>query len=248
MKRQTRITLVNPVLRKTMSAITRYGLAVAFLVGAQLCAPLGAAELSMTGVTADPHNTQCELYGDYTVCWTLSVTGEIQKGDTQHLLSALEVVGRQRPKRGGRSRIGTVTFNSPGGDLTEAMMLGRAIRKHFIQTSVSGGSSCADACLIAFLGGVGRWPLGPVIIHSRYSREFTGIENFDNASAEGTQIGLDLQQYLQEMNITTSLLDEIQKIPNDSAKTLSVPELNRLEIMGTDPGWEKMMKDKRTPE
>lgn len=231
-----------------MSAITRYGLAVAFLVGAQLCAPLSAAELSMTGVTADPHNTQCELYGDYTVCWTLSVTGEIQKGDTQHLLSALEVVGRQRPKRGGRSRIGTVTFNSPGGDLTEAMMLGRAIRKHFIQTSVSGGSSCADACLIAFLGGVGRWPLGPVIIHSRYSREFTGIENFDNASAEGTQIGLDLQQYLQEMNITTGLLDEIQKIPNDSAKTLSVPELNRLEIMGTDPGWEKMMKDKRTPE
>lgn len=228
-----------------MPAITRYGVAAALLVGAQLCVPLGAAELSMTGVTADPKDSQCELYGDYTVCWTLSLSGEIQKGDTQHLLGALEVVGRQRPKRGGRSRIGTLMFNSPGGDLAEAMMLGRAIRKHLIQTSVSGGSSCADACVIAFLGGVGRWPLGPVIMHSRYSREFTGIEKSDRASTEGEQIFLDLQQYLKEMNITTSLLDEIEKIPHDSAKTLSVPELNRLEIMGTDPGWAKMMKEKR---
>ena len=201
----------------------------------------------MTGVTADPKNTQCELYGDYTVCWTLSLSGEIQKGDTQHLLGALEVVARQRPKRGGRSRIGTIMFNSPGGDLTEAMMLGRAIREHLIQTSVSGVSSCADACVIAFLGGVGRWPLGPVIMHSRYSREFTGIEKSDKASAEGKQISLDLQQYLKDMNITTSLLDEVEKIPHDSARTLSVPELNRLNIMGTDPGWAKMMKDKRPP-
>ena len=201
----------------------------------------------MTGVTADPKNTQCELYGDYTVCWTLSLSGEIQKGDTQHLLGALEVVARQRPKRGGRSRIGTIMFNSPGGDLTEAMMLGRAIREHLIQTSVSGASSCADACVIAFLGGVGRWPLGPVIMHSRYSREFTGIEKSDKASAEGKQISLDLQQYLKDMNITTSLLDEVEKIPHDSARTLSVPELNRLNIMGTDPGWAKMMKDKRPP-
>ena len=201
----------------------------------------------MTGVTADPKNTQCELYGDYTVCWTLSLSGEIQKGDTQHLLGALEVVARQRPKRGGRSRIGTIMFNSPGGDLTEAMMLGRAIREHLIQTSVSGASSCADACVIAFLGGVGRWPLGPVVMHSRYSREFTGIDKSDKASAEGKQISLDLQQYLKDMNITTSLLDEVEKIPHDSARTLSVPELNRLNIMGTDPGWAKMMKDKRPP-
>jgi len=201
----------------------------------------------MTGVTADPQNAQCKLYREYTVCWTLSVNGEIEKGDTKHLLSALEVVARQRPKRGGRSRIGTIMFNSPGGDLAEAMVLGRAIRKHLIQTSVSGASSCADACVIAFLGGIERWPLGPVIMHSRYSREFTGIEESDKASTQGEQIFLDLQQYLKDMNVTTSLLDEIEKIPHDSAKTLSVPELNRLEIMGTDPDWTKMIKDKPPP-
>ena len=230
-----------------MHATIRYGVVAALLVGAQVCAPLGAAELSMTGVTADPKNRQCELYGDYTVCWTLSVIGEIQKGDTRQLLGALEVVGRQRPKRGGRSRIGTIKFDSPGGDLTEAMMLGRAIRKHLIQTSVSGASTCSDACVIAFLGGVGRWPLGPVMMHSLYSREFTGMENIDKASAEGKQMSIELQQYLKEMNITASLLDEMQNIPHDSARTLSVPELNRLEIMGTDPGWAKMMQEKRPP-
>ncbi len=232
---------------KTVLDAARYCVAAALLVSASLCVPLHAAELAMTGVTADPKDTQCKLYGEYTVCWTLSLNGEIQRGDTQQLLNALEVVSRQRPKRGGRSRIGTIRFNSPGGDLTEAMMLGRAIREHLIQTAVSGASSCADACVIAFLGGVERWPLGPVIVHSRYSKEFTGLEGAAQESDEGKAQSLALEQYLKDMRASANLLDEIGNVPRDSAKTFSVPELNRLGIMGTDPAWAKTKQDKPAP-
>lgn len=225
----------------------RHCLAAALLVSAALCIPLHAAEFAMTGVTADPQNAQCKLYGEYTVCWTLSVNGEIEKGDTKHLLSALEVVARQRPKRGGRSRIGTILFNSPGGDLTEAMVLGRAIRKHLIQTSISGNASCASACVIAFLGGIERWPLGPVIMHSLQSREFTGSENPDKASGKREQTANELRQYLEEMHISATLIEELDKIPPDSAKTLSVPELDRLGVMGTDPSWAQLTQGQRAP-
>jgi len=201
----------------------------------------------MTGVTADPQDTQCKLYGEYTVCWTLSVSGEIEKGDTKYLSNALEVVARQRPKRGARSRIGTILFNSPGGDLLEAMVLGRAIRKHLIQTAISGDSSCASTCVIAFLGGIERWPLGPVIMHSLHSRQFAGSEDPDKASAMRKQISRELRQYLEEMHISTTLLEELEKIPPDSAKTLSVPELDRLGIMGTDPSWAQLTQGQRAP-
>jgi len=66
---------------KSIPDALRHCLAAALFVSAALCVPLHAAEFAMTGVTADPQDTQCKLYGEYTVCWTLSVSGEIEKGD-----------------------------------------------------------------------------------------------------------------------------------------------------------------------
>ena len=42
---------------------------------------------------------------------------------------------------------------SPGGNLYEGMKLGLFFRQHRIKTVVEGGSDCASACALAFLGG-----------------------------------------------------------------------------------------------
>ena len=42
---------------------------------------------------------------------------------------------------------------SPGGNLYEGMKHGLLFRQHRIKTVVEGGSDCASACALAFLGG-----------------------------------------------------------------------------------------------
>jgi hypothetical protein len=72
--------------------------------------------------------------------------GEIQLGDAQRLASYL----KRAPK------IGTILFNSPGGNLAEGIDIGTLIRSRGLATRVGAGDECASACVYAFVGGVIR--------------------------------------------------------------------------------------------
>jgi hypothetical protein len=50
----------------------------------------------------------------------------------------------------------SVTFHSPGGNMLGGVGLGRAIRALKLDTHVGEGSSCASACMLAFIGGWSR--------------------------------------------------------------------------------------------
>ncbi len=50
----------------------------------------------------------------------------------------------------------TVSLNSPGGALDDAMAMGKAIRARGIATEVADGSICASSCPLAFAGGKTR--------------------------------------------------------------------------------------------
>ena len=49
-----------------------------------------------------------------------------------------------------------IWFDSPGGDLHEALLIGRAIRARRAVTRIPDGARCVGACAEAFLGGVAR--------------------------------------------------------------------------------------------
>lgn len=49
-----------------------------------------------------------------------------------------------------------IWFDSPGGNLHEALLIGRAVRARRVVTRIPAGARCVGACAEAFLGGVAR--------------------------------------------------------------------------------------------
>lgn len=72
--------------------------------------------------------------------------GEIVKGDFDRLQRAYRVNGY----------ITRLSFNSPGGNLVEALKMGRFVREHAIATHVPADAVCLSACPYIFMGGVVR--------------------------------------------------------------------------------------------
>jgi hypothetical protein len=54
------------------------------------------------------------------------------------------------------SDLDEVWFDSPGGDIREALLIGRAIRARGAVTRIPAGARCVGACAEAFLGGAAR--------------------------------------------------------------------------------------------
>jgi hypothetical protein len=63
-----------------------------------------------------------------------------------------------RPFGGGVPFI-SVELNSPGGDVSEAMQIGRLLRQRFMYTFVLADHECASACVLILMAGVGRMPM-----------------------------------------------------------------------------------------
>src|SRR5437773_11649083 len=171
-------------------------LAVAF-------APAYAAEVSI----ADINGGMCDPL-QKKACITLLVQGTIEKGDNKKLIA---LVNKLTTKT---ARVGKVHFDSPGGDLFEAMELGRTIRRGLMATQVTYDSRCYSSCVVAFVSGVIRGPVGPVGVHSFYSKEFIGLTEFEKASTRYNEVAGKVEAYLREMRVPTALLDEMQRTPS----------------------------------
>lgn len=76
----------------------------------------------------------------------IRVTGPIRPGDALVLRGLL----------GAEPDPAVVILNSHGGSVTEALEMGRDIRRHAASTYVGKGQKCVSACILAFVGGVRR--------------------------------------------------------------------------------------------
>jgi len=75
----------------------------------------------------------------------LRASGRIEAGSAERLATAL-----------GEARVDELWLDSPGGDLAEALQMGRMLRRAGLVTRVPAGAACVGACAEAFLGGVAR--------------------------------------------------------------------------------------------
>lgn len=83
--------------------------------------------------------------------FVLKLKGEIEPGDLEALTGQLKAHG-QPPD--------ALQIESPGGDPATAMAIGRFARESLL--SVTAGRVCQGACLLTWLGGVGREVVGPI--------------------------------------------------------------------------------------
>lgn len=126
---------------------------------------------------------------------------------------------------------GSIAFDSAGGDPVAAMVLGRLIRERGWGTdrrelgTPSGAEPdrdtiCRDACLLAFMGGVGR------DIDPNISLTVTGV-------GVGPWISTEVLEYALEMGVSAEVLTIAANVPVGQAYDFDVADHERLGLDNT---------------
>lgn len=185
----------------------------------------------------EPYEKDGIKYADH--CMALYLTGKIEKGDALTLENKFTITDEFKNEQPGKVRvnirIGSIYFNSPGGNLFEAMKIGKLIRERMIETAVAFDDICYSSCVMAFVGGVFRAGAGKMGIHSFYSEDFIGSGDYSKASEQYNLIADEVRTYLREMRIPVSLLDAMMAVTRKNIKILDVEEIKKYTLIGVDP-------------
>ena len=134
-----------------------------------------------------------------------------------------------------------IDFNSPGGNLQEALRVGRLIRQRHLQTNVSRHGAdhdpehlngiCYSACTIAFLGGMVRYaPKGTAFGVHRFAiaqNTLSGAEALDASQIQSSQVA----EYVNFMGIRPGFITEMNSAGPTEMNVLSQEKLAALRIL-----------------
>jgi len=118
-----------------------------------------------------------------------------------------------------------ITFNSPGGNPSTAMELGRLIRIFNLATYQPRTLECASACALAFMGGTFRMAdAGALGVHKSSFSAGTDI-NVENAVSQVQHMTAETITYMVQMGVDPALLELSLKYEKDDIRYLSKSEM-----------------------
>jgi len=152
----------------------------------------------------------------------LLATGTIQPGTAKAFAAEIE-------KRG--SYVKTVVLHSPGGSVTDALEMGRLIRKRGFNTEVDDGQYCASSCPLLFAGGVERRAAEKSAI-GVHQVTAVGVDGATPANGmESVQrISAECQRYLRDMGIDQLVWIHAMETPKDELFYFKPAELLSLKL------------------
>lgn len=136
-----------------------------------------------------------------------------------------------------------VFFDSPGGDVFAALRIGKTLREREASTAVGIHSTCASACVLAFVGGVQRMAPGRIGLHRPFSNRASSSLNESDASYRG--INTRIATFLKSMNLPVDLLNAMNAVPPQEIRWLSTKEKELYQIDGSDPVWTDLRDSRR---
>ena len=162
------------------------------------------------------------------------IEGTIEQGDFNNFYDTVKKLFDTE------SAIGVVVLNSPGGDVIEAMKIGRLIRKLHIKTfaplfynpkfvcfynnpkSINGQDRCvcSSSCFLIWAGGVSRNGNYIKVHRPYFSKEYFKGLSGENAKKKYLALSNDVRKYLKEMNIPTGVIEEMFQYSSKEIKTL----------------------------
>jgi len=162
---------------------------------------------------------------------TIDLVGDIDKQTPIQVAAAIKSI---RSSTTGRIFL---RFDSGGGDIEAAIVIGQLARRNEMFTVVPEGATCASACALIFVGGVSRTLiLGRYGIHRPYAIRYNESEADSRRSFE--RINSAVREYLSTMNISLRLLEAMNLVSPGEIKWLTKVEREELGVQGTDPVWE----------
>jgi hypothetical protein len=214
---------------KKMAVLFRAAMAIALLV---------ASTLQLWADVTEVHEYKTD--GRYTI----SIHSEIKKGDSEAFTDLTKAVANDRQI--------WVNLDSPGGDVVEAMRIGRLIRERFMFTAIMPERKCASACVFILMAGVYRLagPTARVGIHRpKFDSEYFADLTPDHARTIYDSMLREVQKYfLVDMSGSDEAFRLMMAIPSDQLRWLTYDEVNRLNLLGADPAWDEYLEAQRIKE
>jgi hypothetical protein len=132
-----------------------------------------------------------------------------------------------------------INLDSRGGDINEAMKIGRIIREKELWTSVDLDSRCHSACVLILGAGVIRLPNFNVGIHRPYFVSLDKNLSTSDIQKLRKQMISKMKAYAEEMDLSDRLIDDMMSIPPERVKILSLDELDNYRLSGTDASFDE---------
>ncbi len=245
-------------------------LIIALTVYAASCAHLHAAD-----IRADIIGTPIVSRGGVKLGpRSVIVEGKIEAGDYDKLRSIYGERGQSEFSLG-LPEVYVLTLASPGGDLAEAMKIGRLVRALKLITNVpsriglhskmgmanehklknpQANHMCASACFFIFVAGVKRtddaWSGDPILgVHRPYlSDSDLRMLSGDQAIASTDRLRTAVENYLKEMGVPAKYAGMMFSVPKDEVQWIGAADF-KSDLEGIIPelkDWLAARCDKRT--
>jgi hypothetical protein len=128
-----------------------------------------------------------------------------------------------------------VRLNTPGGDITAAMEMGRLLRKEQASVHIDPDAVCYSACVLILAEAVGRNIQGSVGIHRPYF-ETPADPVSPKKIRELYQSMLEkMRLYLRDMNVSELLAEAMPRIEPENMRVLGIAALKAYGLTPQDP-------------
>lgn len=156
--------------------------------------------------------------------------GHIETGDLDKLQSRFRTVQKQLTGYKGSPVENFLYLNSAGGDLREALAIGRWVRATGMTVVVMPAERCYSSCVYILASGLYRHVAGKIGIHRPYlvTTPSGGIDATMKSALRNSQ------DYFLSMNIPTQLADVMFSIPPDKLEILDETSLSLYRLNQTD--------------
>jgi len=157
------------------------------------------------------------------------VKGEIRSDDLKKIISTCP-----------QAETKMIGIYSEGGDVQEAMKIGRWIRKNKMSVLVSG--ICYSSCVFLVAGGSSRLLFGEIGIHRPYFLA-KPTEGYDAAYKKILNAS---KSYFREMNVKEQLAEDMFSISPQNIKMLTESEMKDYRLDGKDMAFEEEQIEKES--
>ena len=159
--------------------------------------------------------------------------GPIRRDDSKKVLEIIEKY---------REKIIFVFLDSIGGDIREAMIIGRLVNRFHLTTYVEEGDKCFSACLAIFVAGDRKLPMGTMGIHRpRFKAQYFANLELGEAKKKYDEMLEEFAKYLRSFHVTESMIDDMIATPSSDIKKLSWRHLERYKLPGENPAFKEWL-------
>ncbi len=163
---------------------------------------------------------------------TIDLQGRINRNDDEKVSEAI----KSFYAHGERLRL-DFYINSPGGDVITAIQIGRLLRKVNASVWVFPRDQCLSSCVFVLAAGDFKVVMdgARVGIHRPYISDLSVDPSYEDVRALYLKIQQQARTYLEDMNLSPSLIDEMFSVPPENVRLLSKLDLERFGLNRPDP-------------